>query len=73
MRDQQLALRGKLSEIRSEIQAITEKRRRTAEDVMGGLLLILSGMTLRDMMPLSIVLPVLSLGALAYVYWRLRT
>ncbi len=73
LRDQQLALRGKLSEIRSELQAITERRRRTAEDVMGGLLLILSGITLKDMLPLSIVLPVFSLGAMAYVYWRLRT
>jgi len=73
LRDQQQALRSKLSEIRSELQAITERRRRAAEDVISGLLLVLSGITLKDMIPLSIVLPALACGALAYVYWRLRT
>jgi hypothetical protein len=70
--DLKKAMRAKLSEINAEWEAKTSNRRRVAEDVIAGLLLIISGVSLKDVISLHIVIPSLTIAALLYVLWRIR-
>lgn len=71
--DQERALRAALAEVTAELETRIAERRRIAEDVISGLLLVLSGVSLKDVLPLSLVLPLLAAAGGLYVYWRLRT
>jgi hypothetical protein len=71
--DQERALRAALAELTAELDTRIADRRRIAEDVISGLLLVLSGVSLKDVLPLSLVLPLLGAAGGLYVYWRLRT
>jgi hypothetical protein len=71
--DLKQSVRSRLSEVNAEWEARTNRRRRIAEDMIAGFLLILSGMQLKDVIPLNITIPVLSVAALVYIIWRLRT
>lgn len=71
--DREGALRAAMADIKAELESRMTRRRRVAEDVIAGLLLILSGVSLKDIAPLIVVFPALFAAALLYVLWRLRT
>lgn len=73
LRDRERALRGAMTDVVAELESRMSRRRRVAEDVIAGLLLVLSGASLKDMAPMHVVIPSLSIAALLYVVWRLRT
>jgi hypothetical protein len=64
------ALHLRLSEVDGEWKARTEKRRRHAEDTIAGLLLVASGLEIRDIVAPYILIPVLLIVAVTYIWYR---
>lgn len=63
-------LYSKLSEISAEWEAKIEKRRKRAEDIIAGLLLIISGLQIKDIISPFIIVPILSIIAIIYIILR---
>jgi hypothetical protein len=65
--------RARLGELEQEIARLTDERRGMAEDLLALLVLILTVVTVKDVVPLEIGLPVAFVLVAAFVVWRRLT